>query len=163
VSASRVGIGFDQHPFASGAERRRALVLGGVRFEQEPALKGHSDADVVAHAVADAILGAAALGDLGAHFPEHDPQWAGADSLALLAQVAALIADAGLRLANADCTVICEMPRIAESREIMMERLSAAAAGPVHVKATRPEGLGSLGRVEGIACLAIALLEEIGS
>ena len=163
MSAARVGIGFDQHRFASGSERGRALVLGGVRFEQEPALQGHSDADVVAHAVADAMLGAAALGDLGAHFPEHDPRWAGADSLALLAQVAALVAEAGLRLANADCTVVCELPRIAQSREIMMERLSAAAAGPVHVKATRPEGLGSLGRVEGIACLATALLEEIGS
>jgi len=156
-------MGFDQNPFASGSERGRVLVLGGVRFEQEPALEGHSDADVVAHAVADAMLGAAAIGDLGAHFPDHDPQWAGADSLTLLAHVADLIADAGLRLANADCTVICEMPRIAQSREIMMERLSAAAAGPVHVKATRPEGLGSLGRVEGIACLATALLEEIGS
>jgi 2C-methyl-D-erythritol 2,4-cyclodiphosphate synthase len=134
LSGARVGIGFDQHRFASGSERGRALVLGGVSFEAEPALQGHSDADVVAHAVADAMLGAAALGDLGAHF----------------------------RLANADCTVICETPRIGDARGIMMERLSAAAAGPVHVKATRPEGMGSLGRVEGIACLATALLEEIG-
>jgi 2-C-methyl-D-erythritol 2,4-cyclodiphosphate synthase len=163
LSGARVGIGFDQHPFTSGSERGRALVLGGVSFEAEPALQGHSDADVVAHAVADAMLGAAALGDLGAHFPDSDQRWAGADSLAILAQVAALVAAAGLRLANADCTVICELPRIAEARGIMMERLSAAAAGPVHVKATRPEGLGSLGRVEGIACLATALLEEIGT
>ena len=151
------------HPFASGSERARALLLGGVRFEAEPGLKGHSDADVVAHAVADAMLGAAGLGDLGAHFPDTDPRWAGADSLVILAHVATLVAHAGLRLANADCTVVCEVPRIADAREIMMERLSAAAAGPVHVKATRPEGLGSLGRVEGIACLATALLEEIGS
>jgi len=161
MSRSRVGIGFDQHPFAAGAERARALVLGGVRFEAEPGLKGHSDADVVAHAVADAMLGAAGLGDLGVHFPDNDERWAGADSLAILEQVAALVAGAGLRLGNADCTVICEVPRIADAREIMMERLSAAAAGPVHVKATRPEGLGSLGRVEGIACIASALLEEI--
>ena len=125
-------------------------------------LDGHSDADVVAHAVADAMLGAAGLGDLGAHFGDTDPRWAGADSLGILARVAALVAGAGLRLVNADCTVICETPRIAAHREMMMERLSAAAGGPVHVKATRPEGLGSLGRAEGIACLAVALLEENG-
>ena len=158
----RVGIGFDQHPFAGGSERNGALVLGGVRFEAEQGLAGHSDADVVAHAVADAMLGAAALGDLGAHFADTDERWAGADSLTILARVAALVLASGLRLANADCTVICEVPRIGDARETMMERLSAAAAGPVHVKATRPEGLGSLGRVEGIACLATALLEENG-
>jgi 2-C-methyl-D-erythritol 2,4-cyclodiphosphate synthase len=159
----RVGIGFDQHPFASGPERDRPLVLGGFAFEQEPGLKGHSDADVVAHAVADAILGAAGLGDLGMHFPDTDEKWAGANSLAILSEVVALLRGSGLRLVNADCTVVCETPRIAPAREIMMERLSAAAEGPVHVKATRPEGLGSLGRLEGIACLAVALVEEIGS
>ncbi|MFZ2059355.1 MAG: 2-C-methyl-D-erythritol 2,4-cyclodiphosphate synthase [Acidimicrobiales bacterium] len=159
----RVGIGFDQHPFASGSERGRALVLGGVRFEAEPGLQGHSDADVVAHAVADAMLGAAGLGDLGAHFPDTDQRWAGADSIAILEHVTALVTAAGLRLVNADCTVVCEIPRIGDARETMMGLLSAAAAGPVHVKATRPEGLGSLGRVEGIACLVTALLEEIGS
>ena len=158
----RVGIGFDQHPFANGPGREKALMLGGVRFEADRCLRGHSDADVVAHAVADAMLGAAALGDLGAHFPDTDQRWAGADSLVILVQVAALVMAAGLRLTNADCTVICEIPRIGDAREIMMERLSTAAGGPVHVKATRPEGLGSLGRVEGIACLATALLEEIG-
>jgi 2-C-methyl-D-erythritol 2,4-cyclodiphosphate synthase len=162
MSKTRVGIGFDQHPFATGADRERALVLGGVSFGAGAGLTGHSDADVVAHAVADAVLGAAGLGDLGAHFPDTDPRWAQADSLAILAQVAELVADVGLRLVNADCTVVCEVPRISDAREIMMERLSAAAEGPVHVKATRPEGLGSLGRVEGIACLAVALLEEIG-
>jgi len=163
VNGLRVGIGFDQHPFESGSGRGRALVLGGVRFEAEPGLQGHSDSDVVAHAVADAMLGAAALGDVGTHFPDNDERWAGADSLGILAGVASLVSAAGLRLANADCTVICEVPRIADVRAIMMERLSAAAEGPVHVKATRPEGLGSLGRVEGIACLATALLEETGS
>jgi 2-C-methyl-D-erythritol 2,4-cyclodiphosphate synthase len=161
MSKARVGIGFDQHPFAE-VDRGRVLVLGGVRFDGEAGLQGHSDADVVSHAVSDAMLGAAGLGDLGAHFPDTNPEWAGADSLAILAQVAVLVAEAGLRLVNADCTVICEAPRIGDAREIMMERLSAAAEGPVHVKATRPEGLGSLGRVEGIACLAVALLEEIG-
>jgi 2-C-methyl-D-erythritol 2,4-cyclodiphosphate synthase len=162
MTTLRVGIGFDQHPFAIGTEHHGVLVLGGVRFDEAPCLKGHSDADVVAHALADAMLGAAALGDLGAHFPDTDQRWAGADSLSILAQVTSLVLGVGLRLANADCTVICEIPRIGDSREIMMQRLSAAAAGPVHVKATRPEGLGSLGRVEGIACLATALLEEIG-
>jgi 2-C-methyl-D-erythritol 2,4-cyclodiphosphate synthase len=161
LSKLRVGIGFDQHPFAR-IDSGRALVLGGVRFDAEAGLQGHSDADVVSHAVSDAMLGAAGLGDLGAHFPDTDQRWAGADSLAILAQVVALVTQVGLRLANADCTVICETPRIGDAREIMMERLSAAADGPVHVKATRPEGLGSLGRVEGIACLAVALLEEIG-
>ena len=110
----------------------------------------------------DAMLGAAGLGDMGAHFPDTDPRLEGADSLSLLAEVVRLVRGAGLGLVNADCTVVCEVPRIAGVREIMMERLSAAAEGPVHVKATRPEGLGSLGRVEGIACLAVALLEEIG-
>jgi 2-C-methyl-D-erythritol 2,4-cyclodiphosphate synthase len=162
VTNARVGIGFDQHRFVDGSEHGRALVLGGVRFEAERGLEGHSDADVVAHAVADAMLGAAGLGDLGAHFPDTDPRWARADSLAILAHVATLVAAVGLRLTNADCTVICESPRIGDARETMMERLSAAASGPVHVKATRPEGLGSLGRVEGIACLATALVEEIG-
>ena len=158
----RVGIGFDQHPFADGPDRDKVLVLGGVRFDAAQGLQGHSDADVVAHAVADAMLGAAGLGDIGAHFPDTEPRWAGADSIAILAQVTSLVAAGGLRLVNADCTVICEIPRIDRACEIMMERLSVAAAGPVHVKATRPEGLGSLGRVEGIACLATALLEEIG-
>ena len=144
MSAPRVGLGFDQHRFDPGSQR--PLVLGGVRFEAEEPLAGHSDADVVAHAVGDAMLGAAGLGDLGAHFGDTDPRWAGADSLGLLARVAALVAGAGLRLVNADCTVICETPRLAAHREMMMERLSAAAGGPVHVKATRPEGLGSLGR-----------------
>jgi 2-C-methyl-D-erythritol 2,4-cyclodiphosphate synthase len=162
MSSLRIGIGFDQHRFATEEDARRSLVLGGVRFDAEHCLDGHSDADVVAHAVSDAILGAAGLGDMGAHFPDTDPRWQGADSLSLLTQVVGLVRQAGLGLVNADCTVVCEVPRIAAVREIMMERLSAAAEGPVHVKATRPEGLGSLGRVEGIACLAVALLEEIG-
>ena len=157
--SNRVGIGYDVHPFSS--EEGRELVLGGVRFADERGLAGHSDADVAAHAVADAMLGAAGLGDLGAHFPDRDGQWAGVDSLELLARVAGLVADVGLRLANADCTVVGERPRIAPVREQMMERLSSAAGGPVHVKATRPERLGALGREEGIACVAVALLEEI--
>lgn len=161
MTATRVGTGFDQHRFAKGTDRSRVLVLGGVRFDDEPGLEGHSDADVVAHAVADALLGAAGLGDLGSHFPDDDPAFAGADSLTLLARVAAELAGAGWRLANADCTIVCEAPKVGPQRQTMMERLSAAAGGPVHVKATRPEGLGSLGRTEGIACLAVAQIEEV--
>lgn len=156
----RVGVGIDVHPFAS--ETGRLLVLGGVTFPGEPGLAGHSDADVVAHAVSDAMLGAAGLGDIGMHFPDTDEQFAGADSLVLLAEVARRVSSAGYRLVNADCTVVAERPRIAPAREEMITKLSAVAGGPVHVKATRPEGLGALGRVEGVACWAVALLDQIG-
>jgi 2-C-methyl-D-erythritol 2,4-cyclodiphosphate synthase len=113
--------------------------------------------------VADAMLGAAGLGDLGAHFSDQDERWAGADSMDLLARVADLVKMEGFKLVNADCTVVGERPRLAEAREAMMRNLTAAAGGPVHVKATRPEGLGALGRKEGIACIAVALLEEVQS
>lgn len=155
----RVGIGVDVHPFADD----RPLVLGGVRFEGERGLAGHSDADAVAHAVADALLGAAGLGDLGAHFPDTDPQWAGADSLGLLAEVARRLAAAGWRTGNVDCSVVLEAPRLAPHRAEMESRLSAAAGGPVSVKATRPEHLGALGRGEGVACLAVALVLPVES
>lgn len=151
----RVGIGFDVHPFA---DDDRPLVLGGVRFDGERGLAGHSDADVVAHAVAEALLGAAGLGDLGTHFPDTDPRWAGADSLELVAEVARLLAEAGRRTGNVDCSVVLEAPRLAPHRPAMEAGLSAAAGGPVSVKATRPEGLGALGRGEGVACLAVALV-----
>ncbi len=154
----RVGIGIDVHPFSNDEDR--ALVLGGVTFVGDRGLEGHSDADVVAHAVADAMLGAAGLGDIGMAFPDVDEKWRGADSLYLLAEVASRIKAAGYRLVNADCTVIAEAPRIVRAREEMMTKLSAAASGPVHVKATRPERLGALGRAEGIACWAVASLEE---
>lgn len=157
----RVGLGLDVHAFSEDAER--ALVLGGVAFPDERGLAGHSDADVLAHAVADAMLGAAGLGDIGMHFPDTDEAWRGADSLELLAEVAIRVGTAGYRLVNADCTVVAERPRIGVAREAMMSKLSAAAGGPVHVKATRPEGLGALGRVEGIACWSVALLEERNS
>lgn len=146
---------------AFSADRSRRLILGGVAFPGEAALSGHSDADVAAHAVADAMLGAAGLGDIGMHFSDQDEGWKGANSLDLLARVAELVQLEGFRLVNADCTVVCEHPRLVGSREEMMSNLSAAAGGPVHVKATRPEGLGALGRQEGIACMAVALLEEV--
>lgn len=159
----RVGFGVDVHRFAGVADPARRLVLGGVPFPDERGLEGHSDADVLAHAVADALLGAAGLGDLGAHFPDTDPRWRGADSLELLAQVAAILAGEGWRLVNADCTLVGERPRVIAHRPAMIERLSAAAGGPVHVKATRPEKLGSLGRVEGLACFAVALVARAGA
>jgi len=166
VTEQRVGLGVDVHPFdeptPDDPEERhdRQLVLGGVAFPGERALRGHSDADVVAHSVADAILGAAGLGDLGAHFPDTDERWRGADSLLLLRTVVERAAAEGWRVVNADCTVVGERPKIVARREEMVARLSDAAGAPVHVKATRPEGLGSLGRVEGIACFAVVLLER---
>ncbi len=164
MSEQRIGLGVDVHPFVDASdEEERALVLGGVPFPGERALRGHSDADVVAHAVADAILGAAGLGDLGQHFPDTDVRYRGVQSLTLLAEVAALARQAGWRLVNADCTLVGERPKVAAHRDEMAVRLSAAAQGPVHVKATRPEGLGSLGRVEGLACFAVALLEQIAN
>lgn len=150
----RVGIGVDVHPFADD----RPLVLGGVHLEGERGLAGYSDADVVAHAVAEALLGAAGLGDLGTHFPDTDTRWAGADSLGLLAEVARRIGEAGWRTGNVDCSVVLEAPRLSPHRAEMETRLSAAARGPVSVKATRPERLGALGRGEGVACLAVALV-----
>ncbi|MHB1987357.1 MAG: 2-C-methyl-D-erythritol 2,4-cyclodiphosphate synthase [Acidimicrobiales bacterium] len=159
--SARVGIGVDIHPFSEKSEG--VLVLGGVSFPGETPLAGHSDADVVAHAVSDAMLGAAGLGDIGMHFPDTDERWRGADSLLLLAEVASRLRAARYRLVNADCTVITERPRIVVAREEMIAKLSAAAGGPVHVKATRPERLGALGRVEGVACWAVAFLENIGA
>jgi 2-C-methyl-D-erythritol 2,4-cyclodiphosphate synthase len=154
----RVGLGFDAHAFTD--DPARPLLLGGVHIEGERGLAGHSDADVVAHAVADALLGAAGLGDLGQHFPDTDPAWAGADSLDLLRRVAALVAGAGWRVGNVDCAVVLEAPRLAPHRDAMQDRLSAAADGPVTVRAKRTEGMGALGRGEGVACWAVALLES---
>jgi 2-C-methyl-D-erythritol 2,4-cyclodiphosphate synthase len=152
----RVGQGFDIHPWSDDGDRR--LVLGGVVLEGERGLAGHSDADVVAHAVADALLGAAGLGDIGAHFPDTDPRWRGADSLALLGHVVGLIGDDGWSVANVDTTVILEAPRLAPHKRAVELRLAAVLGAPVSVKAKRAEGLGALGRGEGVACLAVALL-----
>jgi 2-C-methyl-D-erythritol 4-phosphate cytidylyltransferase / 2-C-methyl-D-erythritol 2,4-cyclodiphosphate synthase len=152
----RVGHGFDVHRF-SGAPGR-ALVLGGVVVPGAAGLAGHSDADVVSHAVADAVLGAAGLGDLGHHFPDTDDAWAGVDSMDLLARVLVMVHDAGMVVVNADVTVICERPRLAEHTPAMVRRLEQALQAPVSVKAKRAEGLGAVGRVEGIACMAVALL-----
>jgi 2-C-methyl-D-erythritol 2,4-cyclodiphosphate synthase len=154
----RVGQGFDVHRFAGQPVEGRVLVLGGVQFPGEPVLIGHSDADVVAHAAADALLGAAGMGDIGQHYPDTDPAWKGADSIALLADVAGKVRAAGWRIGNVDCSVVCESPRIAPARDTMVERLSRAIGAPVSVKGRRAEGLGAIGRGEGIACFASAVI-----
>ncbi len=154
----RVGQGFDIHRFADNPIEGRVLILGGVVFPGERVLIGHSDADVIAHAAADALLGAASLGDIGQHYPDTDPAWKGADSLAILRDVASKITAAGWRIGNVDCSVVCEEPRIAPVRDQMVALLSAAAGAPISIKGRRAEGLGSLGRGEGIACFASALI-----
>lgn len=151
----RIGQGFDVHRFA---EDDRPLVLGGVVFPGERGLHGHSDADAVAHAVSDALLGAAGLGDIGQHFPDTDPEWRGADSMQILRAVVGKVHAAGWRIGNVDVNVVCERPRIAPHREAMQERLAQVLGAPVSVKGRRAEGLGSIGRAEGVACLAVALL-----
>ncbi len=152
----RVGQGFDVHPWSD--DPGWPLVLGGVVLPGERGLAGHSDADVVAHAVADALLGAAALGDIGAHFPDTDSRWQGADSLTLLAQVVGLVRADGWSIGNVDTTVVLEAPRLAPHKAAMEERLAAVVGAAVSVKAKRAEGLGALGRGEGVACFAVALL-----
>ena len=155
---TRVGLGFDVHPFSDDASR--PLVLGGVHLPGERGLAGHSDADVVAHAVADAVLGACGLGDVGEHFPDTDPAWAGADSLAILAGVVRLAGDAGWSVGNVDCTVVLEAPKLAPHRAKMARMLTEVVGADVSLKATRAEGLGAIGRGEGVACWAVALLER---
>jgi 2-C-methyl-D-erythritol 2,4-cyclodiphosphate synthase len=152
----RVGQGFDVHRMGDDADR--PLVLGGCQFPGLPALAGHSDGDAVAHAVTDAMLSAAGLGDIGELFPDTDPGLAGADSIELLRRATTSVRLEGWTLGNADCSVICAEPKLAPRREEMQRRLSDAAGGPVTVKGRRPEGLGALGRGEGIACFAVALL-----
>ena len=156
----RVGLGFDVHPFSADPARR--LVLGGVAVDG-PGLEGHSDADAVAHAVADAVLGAAGLPDLGTLFPAGDDRYRGADSMSLLAEVAGKVAAAGWQVVNVDVVVVAEQPRLAPHLADMAANLTAVlAAGPVTVKPKRGEGLGAIGRAEGIAAMAVALLEENG-
>ena len=152
----RVGQGFDIHRFSD--DPQRAMILGGVLFEGMRGLHGHSDADAVAHAVTDALLGAAGLGDIGQHFPDTDPQWKGADSLALLRHAAGLVRNDGWMVGNVDCSVVCEQPKLAPRRDEMQRLLSAAVGAPVTVKGRRAEGLGALGRGEGIACWAVAVI-----
>jgi 2-C-methyl-D-erythritol 2,4-cyclodiphosphate synthase len=159
MSASvRTGIGYDSHRFAEG----RPLILGGVEIEgAERGLGGHSDADVLTHALMDALLGAAALGDIGEHFPDTDERWRDADSIALLREVCRLVRAEGFELANIDSTVVCEAPRLGGWRGQMRSRLADAtglALAAVSVKFTTNEGMGFVGRGEGIAALALVQL-----
>jgi 2-C-methyl-D-erythritol 2,4-cyclodiphosphate synthase len=135
-------------------------VLGGVVFEGERGLAGHSDADVIGHAVTDALLGAAGLGDIGMHFPDTDPAWAGADSMRLLAHAVNLVRDAGWTIANVDCTIVLEAPKLAPRRDEIQRSLSAVVGADVTIKGKRAEGLGAIGRGEGVACWAVGLLER---
>lgn len=151
----RTGIGYDCHRFAAG----RRLVLGGVELAAERGLAGHSDADVVTHAIIDALLGAAALGDIGQHFPDRDERYRDARSIELLRATVELLASAGFAVQNIDVTAIIEQPQIAPAREEMRSTLAAALGVPaerVGVKATRGEGMGFVGRGEGAAALAVA-------
>jgi 2-C-methyl-D-erythritol 2,4-cyclodiphosphate synthase len=150
--SARVGIGYDAHRFAAG----RRLVLGGVDVPHEVGLEGHSDADVLTHAVIDAVLGAAGLGDLGTLFPADDERWRDAHSLDLLTVA---IGNLRGRVVNVDATVICEAPRIGPHRAEMERNLAEVLSAPVTVKATTNEGMGWIGRGEGIACSAVALVE----
>lgn len=156
----RVGIGYDSHRYAAG----RPLVLGGVHIEWDQGLAGHSDADAVAHAVTDALLGAAGLGDIGAHFPPDDAQWKDADSIGLLRAARELLEGANYQVVNVDVTVVSEGPRIGPHATAMRERLAGAlgiAADHVSVKGKTNEGMGWIGRNEGIAALAVALIDAV--
>jgi 2-C-methyl-D-erythritol 2,4-cyclodiphosphate synthase len=154
----RIGQGIDIHRFSD--DPHRPLVLGGVVIEGARGLGGHSDADAVCHALADAVLGAVGLGDLGRHFPDTDPVWEGANSVDLLREVVRMAGEEGFSPVNGDCTVVADTPRLAPHTGAMATLLSAVFGGPVSVKATRAEGLGALGRAEGIACMAIVLLDQ---
>jgi 2-C-methyl-D-erythritol 2,4-cyclodiphosphate synthase len=156
----RAGIGFDVHRF----DPARELVLGGVHIEGSPGLAGHSDADVLSHAVADALLGAANLGDLGEHFPDTDPEWKNASSLDILRRVMTMVNARGLEVASVDATVLLEAPKLAPHRDAMRSKIAEALGvvlDAVSVKATTTEGLGTVGRAEGAACMAIALLRTL--
>jgi 2-C-methyl-D-erythritol 2,4-cyclodiphosphate synthase len=158
---TRVGLGFDVHPLVDG----RPLVLGGVEVPAERGLEGHSDADVLTHAVADALLGALALGDLGQHFPDSDPRYRGISSLRLLGEVVDRVRGHGGRIVNVDATVVAEAPRLSGWLEAMRARLAETlglAVDRVSVKAKRAERLGALGRQEGVAAMAVVLVEVAG-
>jgi 2-C-methyl-D-erythritol 2,4-cyclodiphosphate synthase len=156
----RTGIGYDSHRFRDSGGR---LVLGGVEVPGGTGLAGHSDADVVSHSLADALLGAAGLGDIGDHFPDDDPRWADADSIELLGRVVAMMADHGWRPVHADMTVLAERPQLGPLKQAMQERLAGAlgvAPADVNVKATTNEGMGFIGRGEGIGVLAVVTVER---
>ena len=157
MSETRTGLGVDSHRLVEG----RPLILGGIEFESEVGLDGHSDADVLTHAVIDALLGAAGLGDIGAHFPDTDERWAGADSIELLSKVAGMLVGGGFEIVNIDATVIIEQPKVGPQRAAICERIAGALgieASRVNVKATTAEQIGAFGRGEGAAGIAVATL-----
>ncbi len=156
---TRFGMGYDVHRLVAG----RKLILGGVTVPHEKGLLGHSDADVLLHAVADALLGAAALGDIGRHFPDTDPKYAGADSGKLLAHVASLLKEKGYRVGNVDCTIVAQRPKLKDYIPAMQEniaRILGVTLGDVNVKATTEEKLGFTGSEEGISAYAVAGIEK---
>lgn len=156
---TRVGIGFDVHAFGEG----RALVLGGVTFDGETGLAGHSDADVLLHAIVDALLGAAGLGDIGTHFPPGDPQWKDANSVSMLEEAAGMLVVRQLTVEYVDATLIAERPKIAARIPEMRRQIARAVGLPVervNVKATTTDGLGAIGRAEGIAAMAVCVVGE---
>lgn len=159
LAAMRVGIGYDIHEFDSG----RMLVLGGVKIPGAWGLRGHSDADVLLHAIADALLGAAGLGDIGDHFPDTDPAWEGVPSAAIIAEVLTKVQARGWVPENVDVTVVAERPKLAPHRAVIRERVAQLLGleqEAVNIKATTNEGLGAVGRAEGIAAMAVALLRR---
>lgn len=161
----RIGHGFDVHRFADQYDTNKPLVLAGCRLADELSLEAHSDGDVILHALCDALLGAAALGDIGEHFPDTDDSYAGADSAQLLRQVLALLTEKKLQPVNLDITVVAQQPRLAQHRLVMRERLaelSGLALDRVNLKATTTEKLGYIGRGEGLACHAVVLLAAQG-
>jgi 2-C-methyl-D-erythritol 2,4-cyclodiphosphate synthase len=153
----RVGLGIDTHRFAEG----RPLILGGVEIPHERGLAGYSDADVLAHAITDAILGAADMGDIGQHFPDTDPRFEGADSIVLLREIVALVRNEGWKVEHVDATVMLERPKLAPHREAIVARLREAVGATVSVKATTGERMGFVGREEGVAALAVATLARV--
>jgi 2-C-methyl-D-erythritol 2,4-cyclodiphosphate synthase len=153
---TRTGLGIDSHRFAAG----RRLILGGVEIPHERGLDGHSDADVLAHAITDAILGAASMGDIGTHFPDTDERWRGADSIELLREIVRRVAAEGWQVEHVDATVMLERPKLAPFRVAIMERLGEATGASVHVKATTGERMGFVGREEGVAAMAVATVER---
>jgi 2-C-methyl-D-erythritol 2,4-cyclodiphosphate synthase len=157
----RTGLGWDSHRLVEG----RPLILGGIELEHDRGLDGHSDADVLTHAVIDALLGAAGLDDIGTHFPDTDERWRGADSIALLTEVAGLLAATGFAVVNVDATVCLERPKVGPRRAEMRARLATALGldpGRVNVKATTGERIGFVGREEGVAAMAVATLTTAG-
>jgi 2-C-methyl-D-erythritol 2,4-cyclodiphosphate synthase len=157
MTSLRIGQGYDVHRYTDGDH----VTLGGQKIPHSHGVLAHSDGDVLLHAICDALLGAAALGDIGMHFPDSDPRWRGADSRAFVRHVRALLSDRGYRVVNVDATVIADAPRIGAHREAMRANIAADLgidAGAVNVKATTSEGLGFVGRREGLACQAVALI-----